>query len=197
VDFGRKLYSLGEIYKIIFEGVRTAHHLSHSKKKNELDQEFIERIMLAVTEVNGCPLCSYAHTKMALEAGMTNEEIKNMLSGIMNEVPSEQMQAIMFAQHYAESRGNPSRESWEHIVESYGLSKSKAVLGAIRIIMMGNALGIPWSGFLSRIKGNHDDRTSLGYELSGMVIGSLMVPIATVHGLLSLVIDRSVLDFDK
>ena len=45
------------------------------KKERQLSEHFIERIMLAVTEVNGCAVWSYAHTKMALEAGMTNEEI--------------------------------------------------------------------------------------------------------------------------
>jgi AhpD family alkylhydroperoxidase len=37
--------------------------------------------MLAVTEVNGCEMCSYAHTKMALEAGLSNDEIQQMLAG--------------------------------------------------------------------------------------------------------------------
>ncbi|MFC0273464.1 carboxymuconolactone decarboxylase family protein [Metabacillus herbersteinensis] len=32
--------------------------------------------MLAVTEVNGCEFCSYSHTKIALEQGMSQEEIK-------------------------------------------------------------------------------------------------------------------------
>lgn len=196
MEFGRKLYSLGEIYRIIYDGTRTAPYLSSSKKNKELNSDFFERIMLAVTEVNGCPLCSYAHTKMALEAGMSNEEIKNMLTGIMADVPSEQLQAIMFAQHYADSRGNPSKESWEKIVKSYGLSKSQGILGATRIIMMGNALGIPWSGFLSRIKSDHDRRTSLAYELAGMTIGSLMVPFAVIHGLISKITKPDIIDFN-
>ncbi|WP_256205872.1 carboxymuconolactone decarboxylase family protein [Carnobacterium iners] len=39
----------------------------------------MERIMLAVTQVNGCSVCSYTHTKMALEVGMKSEKIKNIL----------------------------------------------------------------------------------------------------------------------
>lgn len=143
IDAGRKLYSLKEIYMIVYNGIRSAPYMSKAKRNNELSSEFIERIMLAVTEVNGCQICSYAHTKMALEAGMSNKEIQHMLLGVMTEVPSNELQAIMFAQHYADSRGKPTKETWDHIIESYGLTKSYGILGAIRVIMIGNAYGIP------------------------------------------------------
>jgi len=69
MEFGRKLYSLGEIYTILYKGIGSAPHMTKAKRKGEMTSEFIERIMLAVTEVNGCPLCSYAHTKMPLRLG--------------------------------------------------------------------------------------------------------------------------------
>ena len=191
MEFGRKLYSLGEIYTILYKGISSAPHMTKAKRKGEMTSEFIERIMLAVTEVNGCPLCSYAHTKMALEAGMNNEEIHNMLSGVMEDVPEEDLQAVMFAQHYADSRGYPSRESWDRVVENYGIVKAKGILGAIRAIMMGNALGIPWGSFFNRFKGQPDERSNLGYELGVMVIGSIMIPVALVHALLASMKTRS------
>ncbi|WP_409228486.1 carboxymuconolactone decarboxylase family protein [Gudongella sp. SC589] len=190
MEFGRKLYSLGEIYTILYKGIRTAPLMSKARRKGEMSSEFMERIMLAVTEVNGCPLCSYAHTKMALEAGMSNEEIHNMLSGVMEDVPEDELQAVMFAQHYADSRGKPSKESWDRVVHSYGKIKSQGILGAIRAIMMGNALGIPWGSFLNRFKGKPDERSSLGYELAVIVVGSLMVPIAMVHALIGSILNK-------
>ena len=66
---GRKLYSITETYHILYDGLRTMKYLSEAKKEDLLDKQFIERIMLAVTEVNGCAICSYAHTRMALESG--------------------------------------------------------------------------------------------------------------------------------
>jgi len=191
MEFGRKSYSLGEIYTILYKGIGSAPHMTKVKRKGEMTSEFIERIMLAVTEVNGCPLCSYAHTKMALEAGMNNEEIHNMLSGVMEDVPEEDLQAVMFAQHYADSRGYPSRESWDRVVENYGIVKAKGILGAIRAIMMGNALAIPWGSFFNRFKGQPDERSNLGYELGVMVIGSIMIPVALVHALLASMKTRS------
>ena len=66
---GRKLYSVPESYWILYQGFSTVKYMFKAKKNKELSPDFIERIMLAVTEVNGCAICSYAHTKMALEAG--------------------------------------------------------------------------------------------------------------------------------
>lgn len=183
--FGRKLYTLGEIYKILYKGIRTAPYLSKSKRKGEITNQFVERIMIAVTEVNGCAICSYAHTKMALEVGMGDAEIQNMLKGVLDDVPSDEIQAIMFAQHYADSRGNPSKETWDRILDMYGTSKSLGIIGAIRIIMMGNALGIPWSGITSRLKGKPDERSSVSYELMGAIIPPLMIPFAGIHAIVA------------
>lgn len=59
MDIGRKLYSFSEIYTILYKGIRTAPYLSKAKKIGVLDTDFVERIMLAVTEVNGCAICSH------------------------------------------------------------------------------------------------------------------------------------------
>jgi AhpD family alkylhydroperoxidase len=184
-ESGRKLYSLKEVYTITMLAFRTMPQLRKAKKNNEIEQPLIERIMLAVTEVNGCSICSYAHSKMALEAGLSDIEIKNMLAGISDDIPTEEIQAIMFAQHYADSRGTPSTKSWERVVETYGLSKGKGILGATRVIMMGNAYGIPWSSFVGRIKGKPDKRSSLPYELTAMACSILYIPVAFLHAMIA------------
>lgn len=195
IEFGRKLYSVKEIYWIFYRGMRTMRYMSKSKKKNELNQELIERIMLAVTEVNGCEVCSYAHTRMALESGMSNEEIQNMLSGIITDIPSKELPAVMFAQHYVDVRGNPSEDAWNRLVEVYGLSKAQGILGAVRIIMIGNAYGIPWSSLFNRFKGKADKRSSILYEIRVLVFGTLLIPLAIIHGLISNLIRISIIRF--
>ncbi len=180
---------------IIYNGIRSAPYMSKSKRNNELSSGFIERIMLAVTEVNGCEICSYAHTKMALEAGMSNEEIQKMLSGVIADIPSNEVQAVIFAQHYADSRGRPSKETWDRIVESYGLTKSYGILGAIRAIMMGNAYGIPWSSFVNRFKGRSDKRSSLLYEAEVIILGSILIPVAIVHAIVASLLRLKIIDF--
>ena len=189
-----RLHSLNEIYTIMFKGVLTAKYLRKAKNAGLLDQQFIERIMLAVTEVNGCDICSYAHTKMALESGMSENEIKNMLAANLEDVPSAQVMAIMFAQHYAETNGKPTLESWQKIIDTYGNVAADGILATIRIIMMGNVLGIPWSAFMKRLKGNRSNHSTLKYELSVMIIGSLMVIVVIVHVLIAKIFNVKVID---
>lgn len=195
IDSGRKLYSMKELFMIVYDGMRTVSYVSKAKRSKVIGDELIERIMLAVTEVNGCMICSYAHTKMALEAGLSNAEIQNMLSGVMTDIPSEEVQAIMFAQHYADSRGKPSKETWGRIVKSYGLSKSHGILGAIQMIMIGNAYGIPWSSFVNRFRGKPDKRSSLLYEVEVIILGSIIIPFAFVHSLIATLLRFKVIRF--
>jgi AhpD family alkylhydroperoxidase len=195
IKFGRKLYSIKEIYWIFYRGMRTVGYLSKSKKNNEINQNFIERIMLAVTEVNGCEVCSYAHTKMALESGMSNEEIQKMLSGIVSDIPDEELSAVMFAQYYADSRGKPSEDSWKQLIQVYGLAKAKGIFGAVCVIMIGNAYGIAWSSFHKRFKGEADKRSNLLYEIGVIIFGTLLVPFAIVNALISNLIRVPIIRF--
>jgi AhpD family alkylhydroperoxidase len=182
---GKKLYSLKESYWIFYKGLVTMKYMARAKKRNELSAEFIERIMMAVTEVNGCDICSYAHAKMALEIGISNKEINNMLAGIIDDVPPDEIAGVMFAQHYADSRGQPSKEAWDRVVENFGIFKAKGILGAIRIIMLGNTYGIPFSSFFKRFKAKPDKRSSILYEISMMISCVVFFPIVLIHALIS------------
>lgn len=193
-NLGKKLYSVKESYHISYKGIRTIKYMFRARKNKELSPKFIERIMLAVTEVNDCAICSYAHSKMALEKGMSNEEIHKMLTGILEDVPEEELTAVMFAQHYADKRGNPSIESWHRLVEIYGLSKAEGILGSVRIIMIGNVYGIPWSSFFNRIRGKPDKRSSLSYEII-MMLGTIFVPFSFVHAIISDLLRKPLIEF--
>ncbi|QSX08504.1 carboxymuconolactone decarboxylase family protein [Alkalibacter rhizosphaerae] len=178
----RKLHSVLESYFILMKGMRTVRYMAKARRSGELSQPFVERLMLAVTEVNGCLICSYAHTKMALEAGLKNEEIQRMLAGEFEDAPVEELPAILFAQHYTESRGKPSRKAWDRIVDVYGEPKALRILGAIRMIMIGNAYGIPWSSLTNRLKGKPDPRSNLAYELTMLLTMIPFTIVAMVHG---------------
>jgi AhpD family alkylhydroperoxidase len=86
---------------------RAMFHLIQNSITPIIDMHFIERLMLATTEVNGCDACSYAHTQMALKSGFSKEEIDALLSGDKAFVVQEEAKAILFAQHYASSMGHP------------------------------------------------------------------------------------------
>ncbi len=179
-----KLFTLPEAYTIVKKAGMTMPFLLRAERKGEMTEAFKERLMLAVTEVNGCRMCSWAHTRIALEAGLSPEEIGNMLAGQMENVPADELPAVLFAQHYADARGNPSRAAWTSVVGRYGRDGAMGILGAVRGIMLGNAYGIPLGSFLSRLRGKRaavDSRSSVGYELLMLFSALAVIPVALLH----------------
>lgn len=185
-EAGKKLHGLGEFYTIYMLAMYSMVDFAKTKRKDILSDHFVERIMLSVTEVNGCAYCSYAHTKMALEAGMTNQEIQKMLAGQSDEVPEAELSAVMFAQHYADSRGKPSADSLKQVEKIYGPEKTKGILASIRIMMFGNVAGIAWGSLVNRFKknGEVDPRSNIVYEIALALTTLIYLPFALVHGLL-------------
>lgn len=167
---GRRLFSVGESYGIMVKALRTMPYLRRARSSGVLNEAFAERLMLAVTEVNQCALCSYAHTKMALEMGLEKSEIEALLAGDSSGLHKEEMPAILFAQHYADTRGKPSPQAWDALLKEYGTETAMGMLAAVRIMMMGNAYGIPSGSLMGRFSRKSgrkpDPRSNIGYELA-------------------------------
>ena len=193
---GKKLYSIPEIYKISFNAFRSAGRLKRGKKKEIIDDKLQERIMLAVTAVNNCPMCSYAHTEMALKAGLSKEEIKVFTEGEFPDLPENEIKAVLFAQHYADQRGNPSKEAWENLIMEYNEAKAETVLAATRIIMFGNAVGIVFSSLKGRIKKTGaDTRSNLLYEIIVLFSLLILIPMSILHAFFYNLINRPFIYF--
>src|SRR5690625_3488565 len=189
----KKKYTVREFYSIFYNGLRKLKYLRKSKKKQYLNENFIKRIMLGVTEVNGCEVCSYAHTKSALEIGMDEQEIQQILSGFTEDIPNEELKAILFAQHYADTKGIPTKEAWQQIIDSYGYEKALGILGAIRMIMVGNSYGIALSAFKSRMKGKPIRQSSLLYELTMLFSLIPFLPAAIIQVLILNLLNRPII----
>jgi len=177
---GRKLFGPLEGFASLYKSFRDMHFLKNAKKKNLINEKFQERIMLSITQVNGCPLCSYYHTQAALESGIDDEEVKALLEGELSDAPKEEREALLFAQHYADSRSHYSKKAYEQILREYGREKTQGVLAAIEMITVGNTYGMPFGSFLShfsRDKSKKDARSSILYELLMIVT---VVPFACV-----------------
>lgn len=180
-EFKRK-FSFYELYRSLVFAPRAMRKLIGNKKKNTLDLHFVERLQLAVTEVNGCAACSYQHTQMALQQGMSDDEINGFLSGSTDFTKPEEAKAILFAQHFADSRGFPKKFAYDSIVAEYGEKKARIILSAVQVMIAGNMYGIPFSAFLSRLQGKPYKESSIFYELGMLISGILFIPFALIHG---------------
>jgi len=195
-EYKRK-YSIWELYRSFVLAPGALSELIRNNKTKLVDKHLVKRLQLAVTEVNGCAACSYQHTQMALKEGMSNEEISSFLSGGSEFTKPEEAKAIMFAQHFADTRGFPKKYAYDSIVEEYGKKKASIILSASQIMIAGNMYGIPFSAFLSRLQGKPYKDSTLFYELGMLIFGILCLPIAVIHGFLRGLLGLTNEKFDK
>jgi len=180
----KRQFSISEMYRGAVIAPRAMAKLKANKKSKTIDQHFVKRIQLAVTQVNGCAICSYGHAQMALQQGMDKEEIKRFLSedGAGDFLNADEAKAILFAQHFADSRAFPKQYSYEAIVKEYGSEKAAVILAAAQMMMVGNMYGIPISAFISRWKGKAYHKSNLFYELGMLVAELIILPVGLIHG---------------
>lgn len=178
-----KRFTIAATYRITHDAARSVKILSRFQDAH--GKHFAERIMLAVTEVNGCALCAHAHTRFALEAGMEADEVRDLLGGVTDGAPDEELTAIAFAQHYADADAHPEHSAWEKLVDFYGTQDALGILSAIRVMMWGNAVGLPLSSIRARRAGNPQPNTRLLSDLGATVATILVTPFALLHALAS------------
>ena len=177
----KRLYKPKDFYRLLTDLVNCAGASGRPLKEDRISKQFMERIMLAVTEVNGCRYCSYFHTKVSLKAGLKKEEIKRALDGDFKDAPQEELGALYFAQHYAESSGKPNPEAVLCLKDAYGEKKSRVIMAYIRAIMVGNAWGNMFDALRFRIKGSPASGISFLDELVVIFGPILFIPLVVLN----------------
>jgi AhpD family alkylhydroperoxidase len=120
----------------------------------DISKAFIEKTMSVVTAVNGCVYCAWFHAKQAVVSGLSEEEIKNLMSLQFKADASDyELAVLLFAQHYAETNRDPDEEMTDRFLDDYGEKTANDILLIIRMISFGNLLGNTFDAFLSRVKG--------------------------------------------
>lgn len=171
--FNKRIYTVAGYRQAIYEMFDHLDELRAAARSGRVSKPFAERIMLAVTQVNGCRYCHYGHARAALKAGVTPAEIESLVAGEFDQLPPEELVALLFAQHYAESAGRPDPEAWQKVVDTYGPAGAQDIMAYIRMITMGNLMGNTLDAFLSRLKLNPAGNSSLAQEL-GVILGSVV-----------------------
>ena len=116
-----------------------------------LPPRFRERLYLAVIAVNGCRYCTYLHTRSALQAGLSREDVNFLLSGVAGNVPLEEAKALLYAQHWADKLGRPEAQAREALIAAYGATQARAIEMALVLIQIGSLSGNSFDYFLYRL----------------------------------------------
>jgi AhpD family alkylhydroperoxidase len=176
-----RIFTPSVFYKHVKTVVRNFSDILKSRKSGHVSKAFSEKIMLAVTQVNGCRLCNYLHTKNAIDAGASEEEIRAMVNGELGDVGNDESLALLFAQHYADQGGDFDTLTYRKFVTHYGEEKARDILASIRIIMVGNIHGISIDALQSRLRGKKMQGSKFSSEI-GIFLGIfIMIPVAILQ----------------
>ena len=152
MKFRKRTYkNPAEFFKDLWFLTKNSGKIRKTMKSGIISHAFRERLMLAVTAINGCKYCAYFHTKQALKTGLTQEEVDLLLAGIIANCPEDETIALIYAQYWAESNAKPDAEAVDKLNEVYGKEKAEAIHIILRMIRMGNLSGNTWDYFLYRI----------------------------------------------
>jgi AhpD family alkylhydroperoxidase len=184
-EFNKRIYTIGTFRRGIAEAISKMGEIRDAHRSGRVSRAFAERIMLAVTSVNKCRYCSYGHTRAALAAGVPEEDIRNLAAGELDKLPDDEIVALAYAQHYAESGGNPDITAWQRFVEVYGDDRARDISAYIRMISIGNLYGNTFDAFLSRMQFNPAPGSSLGQELGVLFGAFVFIPYELVKSIFS------------
>jgi AhpD family alkylhydroperoxidase len=164
--FNRRIYhSLSAFTRDLGAIITRWRDMKELMRGDIIDAAFRERLMLAVTAVNGCRYCSWAHAKQALVTGITGDEVKALLTGEVGDSPAAELPALLYAQHWAESGGRPELAARTQLVETYGAEIVQAIELSLRTIQWGNLSGNTFDYILYRLSfgrlgGNDEPETN-------------------------------------
>ncbi len=150
--FKRRMYqNIGEFVADLRAMIARRKEIRALMRGQTITPAFRERLMLAVTAVNRCRYCSYAHAREALSKGVSQQEIEALGKGLFDPSPLEELPALLYAQHWAEMNGNPEASTREQVVARYGARTVDAIELALQMIRAGNLLGNTLDYVLYRI----------------------------------------------
>ncbi|WP_327053472.1 carboxymuconolactone decarboxylase family protein [Halomicrococcus gelatinilyticus] len=122
--------------------VRNLPALVRARRADRVSDAFAEKIMLAVTAVNECQYCTRYHSDLALETGVDEGTVRQILEGdVGTAVDDDELPALAFAQRYAEADESPGREAVTDLRAAYGAETAADVQAFVRAIYFGNLLG--------------------------------------------------------
>ncbi len=174
--FHKRIYTIPTFIAAIDDLLRHMDDLIDARRSGRIDRAWAEKLMLAVTAVNDCRYCMAFHRGLATRAGVSDDELRAVVSHQFGDLPLHEIVALAFAQHYAESGGRPDSASRQRLIEAYGADAARDIVAYLRAITVGNLLGNTFDALLERLKGRPAPGSHALQELGVLLIALLGVP---------------------
>lgn len=179
--FPKRIFNLAGFYRSMRDFLASGGDLQRARQSGRVDQSFAERMMLAVSVVNGCRACCTMHSRFALRTGASTEEISKFRMGDWADTPTEELVALLYAQHFAESGGTSTPEARTRLVETYGEAKTHDLMAFIRFAQLTNLFGNTAEALWSRLLGIPAPRSTWWQEGSVLLLGIILLPAAMLR----------------
>lgn len=182
--FTKRIFTLSTFAISVRDLFKHLDDLNLAFTQRRISRSFAEKIMLAVTQVNGCRYCSYAHTRLALQAGVSENELHDLLAGELSHIPPHEWTSILFAQHYAAQSDHHDAAAWQKLRDTYGSDAARDILVHIRVIIFANLYGNTFDALLERLKLRPVPDSHFFDEVVVLSAGATLVPLGLLGSLL-------------
>jgi AhpD family alkylhydroperoxidase len=183
--FNKRIYTLTSFKSGMHEVIAHLDDLRAAAHSKYINHAFAEKIMVVVSRVNSCRYCCYGHSRAALIAGVSETELQSLLALELKIFPTNEVVALTFAQHYAETNCQPDPAAWQRVVSYYGEETANVILAYLRMITFGNLLGNTFDALLSRMIGKPAPNSSLSSELEVLLGVFWVLPSRLILQLIS------------
>lgn len=141
--FQRRFYSqISDFFSDLKFLLRRRKKIKQAMSGEFVSPAFRERLMMVVTEVNACRYCRSFHVPQAVNCGVSEEELQQILTGQLPEdAPAEEIPGLAYARHWAEENARPDPAYREEIKACYGEETFAMIEVILRMIRMGNLSG--------------------------------------------------------
>jgi hypothetical protein len=143
------------------------HDLISLRNDARINHPLLEKIMLAISGINGSRFLGSAQARYAAQQGLSDTEISSLLRGEISYATADEAPALVVAQHYAEEQGHPDED--------------------MRLVMFASLVGNTIDALWSRILGCPSPESNLRSELAVVALVAFgVVPLIPVLALRSI-----------
>jgi len=164
--FDKRIFTPDSFFRDTWFLISNVHHIAKAFGNTRIDKAFVEKIMTVITAVNGCVYCAWFHAKQAVASGVSEEEVRSLLNLQFHaDASHEEVTALLYAQHYAETDRHPDETMTTTFYEFYGEETATDLFMSMRMIYFGNLFGNTWDAVISRFRGRPVRDGNVAFEL--------------------------------
>ena len=148
-----------------------------------------EKVIVAVAQANACRMCEHAHTRMALEVGVTDSELAALEQMDPEGLDRQTWLALAYARERAAADFTPSsnEQTRQAVEETLGRQATRDIEDVARVMTVANRVANTLNALSDRRRGRPNPASRLADEL---VINVLFLPGACLGTLVAAVRQR-------